>query len=99
MDASIASLIGWWPVPGTFHRTVVETRAAVVRASRRRGREPAPRAPRDRGPALVAPAGDEHDLELGDDRAGDPAHHVVEPLVVVVVLDPAAADVGDADRR
>ena len=34
-------------------------------------------------------------LELGDDRTLDPAHDVVEALVVVVVLDPAATDVPD----
>ena len=45
---------------------------------------------------MVAPAQQEDRLELGDDRALDPAHDVVEALVVVVVLDPAAADVADA---
>ena len=44
---------------------------------------------------MVAPAEQEDRLELGDDRALDPAHDVVEALVVVVVLDAAAADIAD----
>jgi len=45
--------------------------------------------------AVVAPADQEDRRELRDDRALDPAHDVVEALVVVVVLDAAAADVPD----
>ena len=45
---------------------------------------------------MIAPAEQEDRLELGDDRALDPAHDVVEALVVVVVLDPATTDVPDA---
>ena len=43
--------------------------------------------------ALVPPAREEHELELVHDRARHPTHDVVEALVVVVVLDAAAADV------
>ena len=71
----------------------------VVGDVQRGRREPAVQVlVRDRA-ALVAPARREHELELGDDRTGDPAHDVVEALVVVVVLDPAAADVGDRGHR
>ena len=37
-------------------------------------------------------AGDEDELQLGDDRAGDPEEEVVEASVVEVVLDTGAAD-------
>ncbi len=46
--------------------------------------------------ALEVPRQEEDRLELGDDRALDPEHHVVEPLVVEMVLDARGADVGDA---
>ena len=87
---------GRWPVPGTFHRTVPAStrrrRVGTVRGSSEgTAIEARPRQPA----APVAPAGHEHQLELRDDRSGHPAHDVVEALVRVVVLDPAAADVAD----
>ena len=47
------------------------------------------------GAAVVAPAGEEDELELRHDRPGHAAHDVVEALVVEVVLDTAPTDVGD----
>ena len=94
---SIASLIGWWPVPGTFHRTVVGAWTAASGATRNVvGREVPLQGGIRRGrPVVVPPAQQEDRLELGDDRPLDPAHDVVEALVVVVVLDAAATDVAD----
>ena len=90
---SIASLIGWWPSPGTLSRTVV--RAAMRPGLRGReqvvegallGRQDA---------ALVAERGEEQGLELADDGTGHADHRVVEPFVRVVVLDAGPADEGD----
>ena len=43
-------------------------------------------------PALEVPGQQEDGLQLAHDRAFEAKHDVVEPLVVVVVLDPRSAD-------
>ena len=43
-----------------------------------------------------AEAGEEDELELGDDRAGDADEQIVEAAVLEVVLDAGAADPADA---
>ena len=92
----MASLIGWWPVPGHVPQDRRGDGLGPVGDLQRGRREAAlERLVAGEATALVAPAGEEHELELGDDRAGHPAHHVVEALVGVVVLDAAAADVAD----
>ena len=93
----MASLIGWWPVPGTFQRTRGRRPERRIRRDHERLRREVAgeRSGRPARPAVVPPADQEDRLELRDDGALDPAHHVVEALVVVVVLDAAAADVAD----
>ncbi len=84
--------------PGTFQRTVVGTRVGRRRRDDEHvGREPPVEglARSGKRPALVPPAREEDQLQLVDHRSGHPAHDVVEPLVVVVVLDPRAAHVRD----
>ena len=50
----MASLIGWWPVPGTFQRTVVGAWSVASGATREgRRREVAGQAPDRRGAPVV----------------------------------------------
>ena len=90
---SIASLIGWWPSPGTLSRTVV--RAAIGPASAAGNRWSSASVVGRQDAALVPERGQEEGLELADDRPRHADHRVVEALVGVVVLDAGPADERD----
>ncbi len=65
----MASLIGWWPVPGTFHRIVVGTRIGASSGTVSASRGNVPAEVRRGRAAVLVPGGEEDELELGDDRA------------------------------